>query len=491
MITFLVCCAILVGGYLTYGKIVEKIVGHNDAVPTPALRLADGVDYVKLPWWKVFLTQFLNIAGVGPIFGAILGAMFGPVAFIWITFGGLFVGGVHDILAGYVSLKHDGKSISELVGIYLGVHAKQIMRVFSIILLVLVGVVFTMAPAAWLDTQIPWGVGTWIAIIMAYYVIATIVPISTLIARIFPLLSISMVAMCVMLLAALLWNSFTGNITMVEFTLDTIHPAALSPFPFLFVTIACGAVSGFHATKSPMMARCLGKESETKKVFYGAMILESFIALVWAAAAMAILGNTHFWLAEAPISVGALGGPGAVVAYLSDYLLGGWGIILVFIAVVIVPVTSGDTTFRSIRLIFSDIFKMDQGKVKNRILLSIPIFTVAVSLTFIDFDIIWRYFAWSNQTLATMALWTGAAFLIVNKKQHLIASIPAGLLTFVVISYILQAPDEGLGLSALFSNSVGAVVAVFLFTMFLLKGKNIKAPTVIELEKSALNKAPI
>lgn len=471
MITFLICLAILIIGYFTYGNMIAKIVGHDDSVQTPAKRLADGVDYVELPWWKVFLTQFLNIAGVGPIFGAISGAMFGPVAFLWITFGSIFIGGVHDLLSGYMSLKHDGMSISEVVGIYLGDKARAVMRVFSIILLMLVGVVFTMAPAEWLQTLNDWPLHVWVMIIIAYYIIATIVPINALIAKVFPLFSGTLILMCVLLLGAVMIGQFNGNLTMVEFTLDSPHPAGISAFPFLFITVACGAVSGFHATKSPMMARCLKKESESQRVFYGAMILEGIIALVWAAVAMAIVGDRF----QVGTTVAELGGPGAVVDYVSHYLLGSAGIVLVVIAVLIVPVTSGDTTFRSLRLLIADAFNIDQTTVKNRILVSIPLFAVAITLTFIDFDVIWRYFAWSNQTLAAMVLWTGALFLVINKKQHLISSLPAAFLTFVSIAYILQAPDEGFGLPAMVGNIAGIVVAVGLFIFFNLKVSSIRS----------------
>ncbi|MCL2398994.1 MAG: carbon starvation protein A [Defluviitaleaceae bacterium] len=465
MITFLVCLAILIVGYFTYGRVVAKIIGHDDSIPTPAHRLKDGVDYVELPWWKVLLTQFLNIAGVGPIFGAISGAMFGPVVFIWIVLGSILIGGVHDFLSGYISIKHDGESVSEIVGYYLGNHARTGMRIFSLILLMLVGVVFTMAPAEWLATQNGWHPHTWIMIIMVYYVIATIVPIHLLIAKLFPAFSIILILMCIVLFFGMVIGQINGTVVMQEFTFDYAHPLSLAVFPFLFVTVACGAVSGFHSTKSPMMARCIRKESESQRVFYGAMILEGIVALVWAAAAMAIVGDRF----RAGVPVGQLGGPGGVVDYASNALIGSAGIILVIIAVVIFPVTSGDTTFRSIRLLLSDAFKINQSSMRNRVLISLPLFAIAIALTFIDFDIIWRYFAWSNQTLAAMVLWAGATFLLVNNKFHLIASIPAAFLTFISISYILQAPNEGFGLAPTIGNTAGIIVAVGLFVLFMIK----------------------
>ncbi|MCL1989847.1 MAG: carbon starvation protein A [Defluviitaleaceae bacterium] len=462
MITFLVCTAILVVGYFTYGTIVDKIIAPNDANETPALRMADGIDYMELPWWKVLLTQFLNIAGLGPIFGAISGALFGPVAFIWITFGCLFVGSVHDILAGYVSMKHDGLSITELVGIYLGKYSKYFMIVFTFILLLLVGVVFTMAPASWLNSRIAIGQWAWVLIILAYYIIATIVPIGTVVAKIFPVLSIVMILMCVVLFAGLL---FHGEFQMMEFTMAVVHPDGLAATPFIFTTIACGAVSGFHATKSPMMARCIQKESETKRVFFGAMVIEGIVALVWAAVAMAVLGDRFFIGSEN--AVAALGGAGGAVDYLTFTLLPNWlAYILVFIALIIFPVTSADTSFRSIRLMLADAFKWDQGPMMKRILLCIPMFAMAYALTWVDFDIIWRYFAWSNLTIATITLWTGAVYLARNHKFHWIATLPATLLSSIFLGYILQAP-EGFRLDETFSNIVGAVFAAAVFVLFM------------------------
>jgi len=473
MITFLVCLGLLIVGYFTYGKIVNKIIGPDDSRPTPAIRMADGVDYVVLPTWKILLTQFLNIAGVGPIFGAIMGAMFGPIAFIWITFGCLLVGGVHDILSGYVSLRHDGKSISEIIGIYLGNHARLLMRVFSFILLMLVGVVFTQAPANWLAglggfTE-SWTAHTWIFIIIGYYIFATIVPVNLLMAKLFPAFSIMLLIMCVMLFIGMVVGQINGSLTMQEFTLDWVHPQNLSVMPFIFVTIACGAVSGFHSTKAPMMARCMSKESDSQKVFYGAMVLEGIVALIWAAVTMAVVGDRF----RAGETVGsAFGGQGGVVDYASSFLLGPVGIFVVIIAILIFPITSGDTTFRSIRLMIADIFKLDQSSVKIRLLMCVPVFAVAIALTYIDFNIIWRYFAWSNLTLAALALWTGAAFLLVNKKLHWIATLPALLLTYISISYIVQAP-EGLTLSPVIANISATVVMILAFVFFMFKAGKI------------------
>ena len=476
MITFFICVAILIIGYFTYGTFVTKIIGPSDENVTPAHRLADGVDYVKLPWWKVLLTQFLNIAGLGPIFGAISGAAFGPVAFIWITAGCLLIGGVHDILSGYVSMKHDGLSISELVGLYLGKGVKYFMIVFTLVLLMLVGVVFMMPPAEWLESRISLGTlgiadnFVWLLIITAWFVVATVLPINKLISKIFPLFSIMMLLMCVLLFGGVLIDVFRGNTQMVEFSLGTVHPSGLPAWPFLLTTIACGAVSGFHATKSPMMARCIEKESETKRVFFGAMVIEGVVALIWAAVAMALFGD-RFWGAV-PESVGAVGGPGYIVDYMSFRLLPAFlAYFLVTTAIILVPITSADTGFRSMRMLIGDALKLDQSRFMNRILICVPIFGIALALTFIDFDIIWRYFAWSNQTIAAIALWTGAGWLAVNKKFHWMASIPAAFLSFLSVSYILQAP-EGFTLDPTLSNIVGAIVGALLLILFALKAKN-------------------
>ena len=474
MITFFICTAILVGGYFIYGGLMDKILAPNDTNETPAIRLADGIDYVELPWWKVLLTQFLNIAGLGPIFGAVAGALFGPVAFLWITFGCLFVGSVHDILVGYISMKHDGLSITELVGLYLGKHSQKFMIVFTFILLTLVGVTFTMAPAAWLQSRIDLGgQWVWVLIIIAYFVLATLVPIDKLMAKIFPPLSIAMLVSCIILLIALFFAVGRGEFTMMEFTFDTTHPGGLSVFPFIFTTIACGAVSGFHATKSPMMARCISKETEVKRVFFGSMVIEGIVALIWAALAMAILGDRFFIYGY---TLAEFGGQGGAVDYKSFTLLPEWlALILVFIAVIIFPITSADTGFRSIRLMFADAFKWDQSKIFNRIIICIPMFTIAYALTWIDFQIIWRYFAWSNLSIAAIALWVGAMFLTVNKKFHWVATIPATILSCISIAYILQAP-EGFQLNETFSNITGVIFGVALFVLFMVVSPKVKNP---------------
>lgn len=317
MITFLVCLAILIGGYFVYGKIVEKSVVLNDKNSTPAVRLEDGVDYMPMPWHKVFLIQFLNIAGTGPIFGAIMGALFGPVAFLWITFGTIFAGGVHDFLSGVISMKHNGTSVSEIVGIYLGNGMKSVMRVFSVILLILVGTVFVTSPAGLLTSMTGIDKNIWVAVIIIYYMLATVLPVDKVIGKIYPIFGAALLFMAIGLCGAMFVGHFNGSMTMPEMTLQNLHPDGLSIFPFLFTTIACGAISGFHATQSPMMARCIHKESESKKVFYGAMVVEGIVALIWCAVTIAFFGDSL----SIQNALNEYGGQSGVVGMLSKDLL--------------------------------------------------------------------------------------------------------------------------------------------------------------------------
>ncbi len=469
MITFLVCLSILCLGYVTYGKYVDKNTRLSDDNITPAIRLQDGVDYMPMPWYKVFLIQFLNIAGTGPIFGAIMGALFGPVAFLWITFGTIFAGGVHDFLSGVISMKHDGASVSELVGIYLGDKMKVVMRVFSVILLILVGTVFITSPAGLLSSMTGISATVWVVLIIIYYMLATVLPVDKVIGKIYPLFGASLLFMAVGLCGAMIVGHLNGTMTMAEMTLQNMHPDGLSVFPFLFTTIACGAISGFHATQSPMMARCINRESESKKVFYGAMVVEGIVALIWCAVTIAFFGDS--------LSIqGALaeyGGQSGVVSVLSKELLGPIGAVLAVLGVVACPITSGDTAFRSARLTIADAFKLEQETLFDRFKLAIPLFVVGGLLTQIDFNIIWRYFAWSNQTLAMIVLWMGAVYLVTNKANHWIALLPATFMSSVSLAYILQAP-EGFRLPAMFSNIAGVVFAIGLFIYFIVKKKNIK-----------------
>ena len=453
MYSFIFSIIALIVGYFIYGKFVDGIFGSNEAAITPANRLADGVDYVKLDWKKAFLIQFLNIAGTGPIFGAIAGAMWGPVAFLWIVFGCIFAGAVHDFLIGMMSLRDDGATIAEIVGKYLGLSARNFMRVFSIILLLLVGVVFITSPADIL-AQLT-GVNRYILIvcIIIYYLLATVLPVDKVIGKIYPLFGASLLIMAVGIALGLIF----GDYTIPEVSFTNFHPNKVPIFPYLFISIACGAISGFHATQAPMMARCLSNEKEGRKVFYGSMITEGIVALVWAAAAMSFFGGTE--------GLAAAGNPGVVVTKISTSLLGKAGGILAILGVVACPITSGDTAFRSARMAIADAAKFKQGPLMNRFIIAIPLFAIGIALCFIPFDIIWRYFAWANQTIATISLWAAAVYLASENKNHWIVSIPATFMTVVIFTYIVVA-KEGLGLSMTTGYFVGIGMAILSFTLF-------------------------
>ncbi len=464
MISFIISLAVLIAGYFVYGAVVDKVFGVDPSRQTPAVTKADGIDYVALPWHKIFLIQLLNIAGLGPIFGAVMGALFGPAAFIWIVLGTIFAGGVHDYFSGMLSIRHDGKSVSEIVGFYLGDKIRLVMRVFSVVLLLLVGTVFMYGPAGLLANLGMTGIFAqkqfWLLLILAYYFIATIVPVDKVIGRFYPIFGAVLLIMALGVGGALIF----GGMPIPEIALANMHPKGLPIWPMLFITIACGAISGFHSTQSPIMARCLPNEKHGRKVFYGAMIGEGIIALIWAAAAMTFFDGGIAGL-QATV---AEGGAGLVVNRVSIGLLGTVGGMLAILGVIACPITSGDTAFRSARLTIADSMGMDQTPIKNRLMVALPLFAVGFTLTFIDFSIIWRYFAWSNQTLATIVLWAAAAYLAVNKRFHWLATIPATFMTAVVTTYIIQAP-EGFRLPTSISYPVGIVVAAALLALFLWK----------------------
>ncbi|WP_432406299.1 carbon starvation CstA family protein [Wukongibacter sp. M2B1] len=461
MVTFITSIVILVLGYFIYGKFVEKVFGISDSNKTPAISMEDGVDYIPMSWPRIFLIQFLNIAGLGPIFGAIAGALWGPAAFLWIVFGCIFAGATHDYFSGMLSIRHKGTSVSEIVGIYLGDKAKQVMRVFSVVLLVLVGVVFVKGPAGLLSNLTGMNATIWVGIIIAYYLLATVLPVDKLIGKIYPLFGASLLIMAVGIGVGIVAKGYT----IPEITIANLHPNGTSIFPFLFITIACGAISGFHATQSPLMARCVRKESEGRRIFYGSMIAEGIIALIWAAASMAFFGGT-----EGLSAALGNGGPAVVVNEISGTLLGSVGGVLALLGVVACPITSGDTAFRSARLVIADAVNFKQDKTGNRFMIAIPLFIVGIALTQIDFGVVWRYFSWSNQTLAMIVLWAAAAYLVRSGKFHWICTIPATFMTGVTTAYILQA-KEGLKLAAGLSNSVGILASVVCLGLFMIKAK--------------------
>lgn len=438
MITFVICLALLITAYFTYGRYLEKLADIDPKRPTPVDRCEDGVDYIKLPRWRVFLIQLLNIAGTGPIFGAILGACFGPVAFLWITLGGIFFGAMHDFFSGVMIMRHDGRSLPEIIGIYMGVTTRSVVRVFSIALLVLVGAVFILSPAELLASMLPEITkSAWVWIILVYYVLATMLPVDKIIGKIYPIFGVALIAMAVGLLIVLL----SGSYTIPELT--TLHNFQLNPeklpiIPTLFITIACGAISGFHATQSPLMARCITNENKCRSVFYGSMISESVIALIWAAIAMAFFhGPTG--LGEQLAEHG--GNAAWAVDVISHTTLGQVGAVLALLGVVAAPITSGDTAFRGARLIVADIFKIDQRPIIKRFAVCIPLFIVGYGITLVNFDIVWRYFAWANQTLAAVVLWSIYVWLARRKRNYWVALVPAVAMTFVVTCFVYISPQ--------------------------------------------------
>lgn len=465
MITFFICLTILLLGYVFYSKYLEKMMEVDPNRPTPATTLIDGVDYVPMPWWRVLLIQFLNIAGLGPIFGAIAGALWGPVAFVWIVFGTVFAGAVHDYLSGMLSVRHNGLSITEVIGIYLGSFTKQVMRVFIIVLMVLVGAVFISGPAGILANLTPETLDFtfWVWVIFIYYILATLLPIDKIIGKIYPIFGFALLFMAVSLIISLIVKGYS----IPELTADNwqnfhYNKENLPIFPMLFITIACGAISGFHATQSPLMARCIKNEKEGRRVFYGAMVIEGVVALIWAAISMSFFGGIRE-LGE--VMVAQKGNAAWVVNEIANSLLGKYGAVLALLGVVAAPITSGDTAFRGARLIVGDLLKFNQKPIKNRLIVTIPLFAVGFLLTQINFDVIWRYFAWSNQTLGAVILWTITVYLFQKRKAYWLTLIPALFMTSVVSTYIMLAP-EGFSLPQTISYVIGLTVTALFFVVF-------------------------
>lgn len=466
MITFLLSILALISGYIFYSKFLEKIFHAESSRITPAYKLKDGIDYIPLPTWRVFLIQFLNIAGLGPIFGAIAGAMWGPVAFLWIVLGAIFAGAVHDYFSGMLSIKHNGLSIPEIVGIYLGNNTRQFMRGFTVILMVMVGAVFIMGPAKILSDLTPGfgGITFWVWIVFVYYITATMLPIDKIIGRFYPVFGFALLFMAVGLIIAL----FYKGIPIPELTLSNFRNMHESPekfpfFPMLFITIACGAISGFHSTQSPLMARCINNERYGRHVFYGAMITEGIVAMIWAAIGMSFYGSVKE-LNE--IMNQNQGNAALIVNEICNSMLGKFGGALALLGVVAAPITSGDTAFRSARLIVADFFKLKQGPVKNRLMVAVPLFAIGFFLTQIDFSIIWRYFAWSNQTLAMIVLWAITIYLVKEKKLFYITLIPALVMTAVISTYIFIAP-EGFSLPKDVAYILGSIITIISLVWFI------------------------
>ncbi|KKE80427.1 carbon starvation protein A [Bacilli bacterium] len=460
MVTFIASILLLIVGYIVYGKVVERIFGINDKNPTPAYTSNDGLDYMPMSWWKASLIQLLNIAGTGPIFGAIMGALYGPVAFIWIVIGCIFAGAVHDYFSGMVSLRHNGAQFPTIVGKYLGGAMKFVTTIVSIILMVLVAAAFTAAPAQLLTQITPFNFTTWLIIIFVYLILAAVLPINKIIGRVYPVFG----AILIFMVVSIGIGMFFFDHPIPNLTLSNLHPGELPIWPLLMVTISCGAISGFHSTQSPILSRTLKKESEGRKVFFGAMIGEGIIALIWAAAGMTFFGST-----------GALqtaldaGGPAGVVNEISLTTLGTFGGILAILGIVVLPITTGDTALRSSRMMLAELLtqltKKDfKGKGKLALLI-IPIAGPALYLTTIDYSFLWRYVGGSNQIVAAVMLWTAAMYLVKNNKFHWICSIPALFMTAVVSTYVFYAP-EGFNLDYGISMILGMVIWLAVLVWF-------------------------
>ena len=457
MIVFLMAVVALVLGYAVYGRIVEKVFATDEKRVTPAVSKCDNVDYMVLPTWRVFLIQFLNIAGLGPVFGAILGALYGPVALLWIVLGSIFAGGVHDYMAGMISLREDGKSLVPLVEKYMGSKIKSLFLVFMVFFLLLLGAVFAMSPARMLADMSGADFLWWIVAIFGYYFLATLLPIDKIIGRFYPLFALLLLGVTLALLVVLFAS---GNDFYPNLTLDNLHPKGLPIFPLMFVTIACGALSGFHATQSPLMARCLANEKYGRPIFYGAMITEGVVALVWAT-----LGMAFYQGSEALNNVVSVSGPGGVVSDVARGYLGHVGGMLAVLAVVLLSITSGDTAFRSARLTIGDYWAKGKKSFVKRMIISVLVLSGGIAMSFFDLTTIWTYFGWANQCLATITLWMASFYLYNKGKKYLMTLVPAGFMTVVCVTYIMydkigfRLPLEW----SIIAGTVAAFVAVVWF----------------------------
>ncbi len=477
MITFLICLAVLIASYFLYGRFLDKLTSIDGDAEMPSQRLYDGVDYMPLPRWRIFLIQLLNIAGTGPIFGAILGACYGPVAFLWITIGGVLFGAMHDYMAGVISLRNDGKSLSEIIGKYLGGGMHKLTTVVIPLLMILVGGVFIVTPSQILadKTDIPYM--AWVAIIIVYYFVATILPIDKIIGKIYPIFGAALIAMAVMLFGVIIFGDYSIP-ELTSFTNMHFNATNLPIIPTLFISIACGAISGFHATQSPLMARCMTSERQSRPIFFGAMVSESIIALIWAAMAMAFFGGVEA-LNDYMQANGS--NAGVAVSLICDTTLGRVGSILAIMGVVIAPITSGDTAFRSARLIVADMLHYDQKPIYKRLIISLPLFAMGVGIAFMKFDVIWRYFAWSNQALSVITLWMITSWLMRRgSRWSIIALVPAICMTYVCSSFFFIS-GQFVGLGATISAYVygGAVTAIIAGLMLNLIKRDIKNETNI------------
>lgn len=464
MITFLLGITVLILGYIFYGKFIEKSFGIEHKRTTPAFELADGNDYVVMGTKKNALIQLLNIAGTGPIFGPIMGALYGPAAFLWIIFGNIFAGAVHDFMLGMISLRNEGAHLPELAGRYLGKMMKHVVNAFAALLLLLVGTVFVTSPANLLANLTPgWmGAGLLTIAIFGYYILSTLLPIDKLIGKIYPFFgALLIISTFAIFISMLVRGESIPNLTLT--TLRNTHPSGVSLFPGIFFTISCGAMSGFHATQTPIISRTLDSESDARFVFYGMMTMEGIIAMIWAAAAMAFY--------QAPVLSGVIaeGTASLAVEQIARHYLGAVGGTFAILGVIVLPITSGDTAFRSLRMIIADYLNISQKAIAKRLMITIPIFILSIMLTFMDFNILWRYFNWANQATATIALLVSTRYLFLKGKNYLVTLVPASFMLYAVTVYILN-EQIGLGLNYTLSLIIGLIITIGLLGLFWYSG---------------------
>ncbi len=480
MISFVTALVLLILGYFLYGKVVERVFKTDANRKTPAIANPDGVDYIAMPWWRLFLIQFLNIAGTGPIFGAVMGIMFGPAAFLWIVFGTIFGGAVHDFISAMISIRQNGASLTEIVGSQLGKGVKTVMLVFTVILLVMVGAVFVSQPAALLHGLVPSvSVTIFAVIVFLYYILATLLPVDKIIGKIYPVFGFIFIFMAL----GLLFSIFRTNAPIPELweNFYDMHPKNLPIFPMMFVSIACGAISGFHATQSPLMARCITNEKYGRRVFYGAMVTEGVVALIWAASASAFFASMYPQCPNGIIALQQYAADGHETAEIVAAICKGWlgtvGGILAIIGVVVAPITSGDTALRSGRLIIADFLHLEQKSIVKRLLVALPMFAITFLIMNLQADVLWRYFAWSNQTLSIFTLWACTVYLFKEKRQFIITIIPAMFMTAVCTCYILVAP-EGFSLNYSLGVFGGVAMAVIFLGIFIYWANKYRKTTI-------------
>ena len=483
MITFLLSIFALIAGYVVYGKIVERFIGVEPDRKTPAYELQDGIDFMPMPTWKVFVIQFLNIAGLGPIFGAIMGAAYGPAAYIWIVLGCIFIGAVHDFFAGMMSIRDSGVNMPDITGRYLGRVMRGVMNVVVAFLLLAVGVSFVTGPSDLIASLTGVNKEIWLYVIFAYYLLATLLPIDKIIGTIYPYMGAALLFMALGVGLMLIIGDISGMHKMIELIPENLKNWHFDPdnniiIPMLFIVVSCGAVSGFHSTQSPLMARCLKNEKYARPVFYGAMIAEGVVAMIWATAAMTYFGGPEGLnnaMSEGIMIDGVLTKvtPAIAVDMICRSWLGRVGAVIAVIGVVVCPITSGDTAFRSLRLTIADFFKTDQKFISKRLIISIPVFVLAFFCCKMDFSTLWNYVGIGNQLLATIVLWTSAAYLISRGKPHWICSLPATFLTFVCTSYFLMAPYKagGLHMMPFVGYIAGIAISLSLLILCIIKSR--------------------